>query len=216
MKVLTAKMIAESFDGSKDWSDVYVKYDGEKLYYTHPETASFDLYLPTKIEQLTYFVRFLASLCYEEQHFEGARIWFTEVGVWNELLEGIGYQILESMNTAAGQPMSFWEARGYQFRADELVKTLGVLIQPLVFGWDAYYLPFWSWGGCSEYFLQVSHDSVVRVTTRSRDFHDRAIKSLVESGIELYSAPDGKISRYISKSELPVIGKPRPGPASNS
>ncbi len=203
MKVLTAEMIAKSFEGSAKLDDNYVKYDDRHLHFTHPEAAQFTIRFPKKVEQLPYFVRSLALLGYEQIHFRGAKIWFTDAGIWDEFLEGIGYQILESMNTAAGQPMSFWEARGYDFRADELVKTLGVLIQPMIFGWDAYYLP----SGCSEYFLKISHHSCVDVHTKSKDFHDKAIKELVASEEDFYVHPDKTISRYFSLSELMAMGK---------
>jgi hypothetical protein len=215
MKVLTAEMVTKSLDWCKDLGDVYVKYDGKRLYYTHPETASFDVAFPKSVDQLPDFVRGLAALCSEEKHFDGAKIWFTDAGIWDEFVEGIGYQILESINTAAGQPMSFWEARGYHFRADQLHKALGVLIQPMVFGWDAYYLPLWSWGGCSEYFLHVSHDHYVSVTTRSKDFHDRAIKTLAEQDLDFVLDRNGRISRYLTKDEFLAISKRGPDIASN-
>ncbi len=207
MKVLTAEMIAKSFEGSAKLDDNYVKYDDRRLHYTHPEAAQFTIFFPKKVEQLPYFVRRLGLLGYEQIHFGGAKIWFTDTGIWDEFLEGIGYQILESVNTAAGQPLSFEKARGYDFRADELVKALGVFIQPMVFGWDAYYLPSWTWGGCSEYFLQISHHACVDVHTKSKDFHDKAIKELVASELDFYVHPDKSISRYFSLSELMAMGK---------
>jgi hypothetical protein len=208
MRVLTQEMVDSSLKWYNECDDEYVKHLGGRLQYTHPEAASFTLALPPKIEQLPYFVRLLGTLCYEEGHFRGAMIWFTDTGIWDEFLEGIGYQILESMNTAAGQPMSFGAARGYRFRADELVKSLGMLMQPMIFGWDAYYLPMWNWGGCSEYFLEVSHHSCVDVHTKSKHFHDKAIESLANGQWDFYSHPDGKISRYINKSELLEMRKP--------
>ncbi len=209
MKVLTAKMVTESLDWYKDKGDDYVKYDGKHLHYTHPEAARFTVDFPEKIERLPFLAHCLSTLGYDVRHFGGAEIWFTDTGIWDMYLEGIGYQILEAINTAAGQPMSFGEACGYDFRADELVKTLGVLIQPMVFGWDAYYLP----RGCSEYFLQVSHHSCVDVHTRTKQFHDEAIKELVGCEFDLLASRDQMISRYLSKSDLSALGKSEPDPS---
>ena len=44
-----------------------------------------------------------------------------------------------------------------------------MLMQPMVFGFDAYYLPKWSYG-TGQFFLYVSHDSFVSVVTRTREF----------------------------------------------
>ena len=209
MKVLTAKMVTESLDWYKNTGDDYVKYDGKHLHYIHPEAAQFTVDIPDEVERLPFFAKCLATLAYEEKHFLGAKIWVTDAGIWDEYLEGIGYQILEAINIAEGQTMSFWEARGYDFRADELVKTLGVLIQPMVFGWDAYYLP----RGCSEYFLQVSHHSCVDVHTRTKQFHDKAIKQLVACKFDLLVGRDQMVSRYLSKSDLTALGKSEPDPS---
>lgn len=203
MEVLTAEMIAKSFEGSAKLDDTYVKYDDGRLHYTHPEAAQFTIRFPKSVEQLPYFVHRISLLGYGQQYFMGAQIWFTDTGIWNEFQEGIGYQILESVNTAAGQPMSFCKAVGYDFRADELVKALGVLIQPMVFGWDAYYLP----RGYYEYFLQISHHACVDVHTMSKDFHDKVIKELVASKLDFYVHPDKSISRYFSLPELLAMGQ---------
>lgn len=203
MMVLTAEMIAKSFEGSAKLGDDYVKYDDDRLHYTHPEAAQFTIRFPKRVEQLPYYVHHLGLLGYEQQYFMGAKIWFTDTGIWNEFQEGIGYQILESVNTAAGQPMSFCKAVGYDFRADELVKALGVLMQPMIFGWDAYYLP----RVYDDYFLQISHHACVDVHTKSKDFHDKVVKNLVAARLDFYVHPDKSISRYLSVSELMAMGK---------
>jgi hypothetical protein len=70
--------------------------------------------------------------------------------------EGIGYSIVEKLNTAACQPKSFEVSPGHRFRADELAEAIGMLFQPLIFAWDSYYLPIWSYG-TGDFFLRVSH-----------------------------------------------------------
>lgn len=211
MKVLTREMLAESLEWYNTMGDESVKFDGRGLYYKHPEAATITLALPNQVERLPFFVHRLGLVCCEQIHFPGATIWFTDVGIRNVFEEGIGYQILESINTAAGQPMSFCNTRGYHFRADELVKTLGMLIQPMIFGWDAYYLP-----NRSGYFLMVSHHSCVEVHTMTRQFHDAALKELVAAEFDFLTGRDGMISRYVSKSELLGSGKSDPGPSTTS
>ncbi len=216
MKVLTREMLAESLEWYNKMGEDYVKIDGDRLCYSHPEAAQFTVMLPDRIEQLPFFVRNLGLLGYEQVHYAGATIWLTDVGIWDEFLEGIGYQILESMNYGVGQPLSFCNTKGYSFRADELVKALGLLIQPMVFGWDAYYLPRWNWGGCSEYFLKVSHHSCVDVHTKTKQFHDVAIRELAAAKFQLYAGPDGRMSRYITKSDLQTLGESNPDSSTTS
>lgn len=156
-----------------------VQFDGQGLFYTHAEANCLDLEYPPKLERLPFFARFLATLGYDPNDFEGASLWFTTWGVWNSKDEAVGYQIVEAMNRAAGQPQSFEVAPGHVFRADELDDAVGMLIQPMVFGWDAYYLPQWSFG-FEEFFLHVSHDSFVTVVTRTTAFYEKAFRILEE------------------------------------
>ena len=61
--------------------------------------------------------------------------------MWNLTDEAIGYRIVESMHRAAGQTQSFEAGPGHQYRADELSDSVGMLMQPMIFGWDGYYMP---------------------------------------------------------------------------
>ena len=135
---------------------------------------------------LPFFARFLATVGYEPRDFEGGLLWFTGWGVWNSTEEAVGYRIVEAMHRAAGQPQSFEAAPGHAFRADELPDAVGLLLQPMIFGWDAYYLPRWSYG-THQFFLHVSHDSFVTVATRTKEFHDRVFSLLTE--LDLHPKP---------------------------
>jgi len=189
LKVLTATEVGEWFSWSARFPDLgsdYVHCDGKSLFFTHPEANCIDLEYPPKLERLPFFARFLATVGCEEIHFEGALIWFTEWGVWNSRDEAIGYRVVEAMHSAAGQPKSFEGVPGHLFRADELCDTVGMLLQPMIFGWDAYYFPRWSYG-THQFFLHVSHDSFVSGVTRTKEFYDRVFGLLKE--LELGPSP---------------------------
>jgi hypothetical protein len=104
-------------------------------------------------------------------------LWFTGWGVWNYSDEGIGYRIVEAIHRAAGQQKSFEDAPGHHFRGDELNEATGLLLQPMVFGWDANYVPQWSYGP-EQFFLHVSHDSFVTVVTRTKEYYDKVFEIL--------------------------------------
>jgi hypothetical protein len=63
--------------------------------------------------------------------------------------------------------------------ADELNEAVGMLLQPMIFSWDAFYLPQWSWG-FDEFFLHISHDSYVVLVTRTKAFYDKVFAELAE------------------------------------
>jgi hypothetical protein len=197
MKVLSSDEVAACFRVFENLgveSD-YVHADKEGLFYSHPEAACIDLEYPPKLEQLPFFAHCVATIGYEEQHFDGALVWLASWGVWNSLHEGIGYRIVERMNAGAGQPKSFEVAPGHQFRADELRDAIGMLLQPMIFAWDSYYLPTWSYG-TGEFFLHVSHDSFVSVVTRTKAFHDRIFKQLEDLDLNPKPASDMQVNRF--------------------
>jgi hypothetical protein len=179
MEVLTNPQVKEWLDriSSLPKHEERLNVDEAGPFFAYAEASCIHLDYPTKVERLPFFARNLASVGYEECHFRGALVWITEWNVWNALEEVIGYRVVESLNRASGQPCAFEVGTGHAFRADELVETVGLLLQPMVYGWDAYYLPQWAYG-LDEFFLHVSHDSYVTVITRTREFHDRVFSHL--------------------------------------
>lgn len=153
-----------------------------EFFFSYPEASSINLQYPAKLEQLPFFARLLATLGYEEIHFEGALLWITESGVWQQREESIGYRLVENLSRAAGQGTSFEAASAYRFRGDELVEAIGMMMQPMIFSWDAYFVPQYSYG-VEECFLKISHDSYIRVETRTREFYDRVLKDLQKAGL---------------------------------
>jgi hypothetical protein len=157
------------------------------VFFTHPEAKCIDIEYPSKLEQMPFFARSLATIGYEDKDFEGALLWFTQWEVWNPSDEGIGYRIIEAINKGSGQPISFEAGPGHEFRADQLQEAVGMLLQPMVFGWDAIYLPRWSYGGHSQFFVHVSHDSFVSVVTLTSEFHDKVFGQLKK--LEFHAKP---------------------------
>lgn len=194
MLVLSSEEIRDWFANYSGGTD-YVHGDDEGLFFSHPEAGCIDIEYPAKLERLPFVARFLATVGYESESFEGALLWFKEWGVWNRSDESIGYRLVEAMNQAAGQPRAFEAAPGHLFRTDELADLTAMLLQPMVFGWDAYYLPRWSFG-TDEFFLFVSHDSFISVVTRTKHFYDKAF-GLLQS-VDLHPQPghDLQIRRF--------------------
>ena len=203
MKILTAAEVAESFSWSAKLGSEYANCDGKGLFFTDPEANCIDLEYPPKLERLPFFARFLATVGYEARDFEGGLLWFTDWGVWSSTEEAVGYRIVEGMHRAAGQPKSFEAAPGHAFRADELQDAIGMLLQPMVFGWDAYYLPHWSYG-THQFFLHVSHDSFVTVATRTREFHDRIFSLLAELDLHPKPGHELRMQRFCRIPSPPV------------
>lgn len=201
MQVLSAGEVAERlkvFENIGNKSD-YVHADKDELFFTHPEAACIDVEYPTKLERLPFFAHCVATIGYEDRDFDGALIWLTNWGVWPLFDEGVGYRIVERMNLAAGQPKSFEVGPGHRFRADELPDAIGMLLQPMIFAWDCYYLPTWSYGA-GEFFLHVSHDSFVSVVTRTKAFYDKIFQQLENLSLNPKPGNDTQTNRFCRRS----------------
>jgi hypothetical protein len=208
VKVLTAAEVVESFSWSAKLGSEYAHCDGEGLFFTDPEANCIHLDYPPKLERLPFFARLLATLGYEAGDFEGAWLWLREWGVWNSADEAVGYRIVEAMHRAAGQPKSFEVGPGHLFRGDELSEAIGTLLQPMVFGWDAYYLPRWSYG-THQFFLHVSHDSYVSVVTRTKEFYDRVFGLLTELNLNPKPGHELQARRFCRVPSPPLDGSAR-------
>jgi len=198
VQVLSAAEVLESFAWHAKFPDRGTEYAhcaDNGLFFTHPEANCIDIEYPPKLERMLFLARFLATIGYESRDFEGALLWFNQWGVWNRSDEGVGYRIIEAMNMAVGQPKAFEAAPGHLFRADELHDAIGMLLQPMVFGWDASYLPRWSYG-TDEFFLHVSHDSFVSVVTRTREFYDKAFGLLESLDLHPKAGHDLRVRRF--------------------
>jgi hypothetical protein len=202
LRALSKSEINESFAAWARLGNDYVQCDERGLFFVHPEAKCLDLEYPAKLERLPFLARLLGTLGYDDADFEGALIWFTDWGVWNARDEAPGYRVIEAMNAAVGQPISFEAAPGHSFRGDELTNAVAMLLQPMIFGWDAYYFPRWSFG-VGEFFLYVSHDSYVSVVTRTTAFYEKAFAILRELDLHPKEGHELRRNRFCRASSVP-------------
>ncbi|HEX3322724.1 MAG TPA: hypothetical protein VHR84_18605 [Terriglobales bacterium] len=152
--------------------DVLSRYEGlvctnNTLDFSDPEAQSLTLHLKDlSSQQLLRLARFSAHLYNDERHFAGASLWITQWGVWNEQEESIPRKAIERMRQGFGENRSLETAPGHFFRSDEFVESIAFLLQPMLAGWDAFFIPQWP-KDTLEYFLFVSHDSVLEIRTRT-------------------------------------------------
>jgi hypothetical protein len=177
LQVLTGAELNDWFAKSARKDTETLQYDADGPFFTHSEANCLHVEYPQKLERLPFLARTLATITYEPRDFAGALLWFTDWGVWNSLEESIGYRVVETIHSAAGQQKSFEAGPAHHFRGDELNEAIGLLLQPMVFSWDAYYVPSWSYGP-DQFFLHVSHDSFVTVVSRTKEYYDKTFDLL--------------------------------------
>jgi hypothetical protein len=149
-----------------------------RLRFDHPDAKAIcaDLRLQEP-HQLVHLARLVAHLTYEEIHFHSASLWITQWGVWNDHDEAVALKTIERFRQGYGENRSLQRAPGHFFRHDEFVESVACLLQPMLVGWDAYYIPQWSWGPL-DYFVFVSHDCFLHIETRTAEMYEKAIDLL--------------------------------------
>jgi hypothetical protein len=195
MLVLSEAEIQEWFGRTSTLGPEYVHCDTNGLLYVHPEANCIDIEYPQKLERLPFFARYLATIGYDDRDFRGVLIWVANWGVWNPQDEGLGCRIIEALNRSAGQQQSFEAAPGHLYRTDELVEATGMLMQPMVFSWDAFYAPIWSYGH-GQFFLYVSHDSYVCLVTLTKEFYEKAFGLLKNLDLNPQPGREAQVRRF--------------------
>jgi hypothetical protein len=136
--------------------------------------------IPLRVQephQLVYLARFVAHLSYDELHFRSARLWISAWSIWDPLTEAIALKAFEQFRRSYGENRSLESASGIYFRHDEFIESVCCLLQPILVGWDAYYVPTWAWGTL-DYFVFISHDGFIDIMVRTQEMHDRAMNVL--------------------------------------
>jgi hypothetical protein len=155
-----------------------LRCEGRQLWFGEPQAASVRINLRVKEpHQLVHLARLVAHLGYEEADFSHAHLWLTTWGVWDNQTEAIGFKVFEQMRRSYGENRSTEAAPGTYFRHDEFTTSVSCLLQPMLIGWDAYYIPTWAYGYL-DYFIAVSHDGFVDIEVRTQEMRDKAIEIL--------------------------------------
>ena len=155
-----------------------LRYEGRRVSFVGPDAKNIRVDLRVKEpHQLVSLARSVAYLGHEEANFRGAHLWITTWGVWNPQVEAIGRKTLEQFRRGQGENRPLELAPGHIFRDDEFTEAVCCLLQPMIVGWDAYYIPRWEFGNL-DYLVAVSHDSFLDIKVRTQAMHERALRSL--------------------------------------
>lgn len=96
----------------------------------------------------------------EDVGFSGALMWFTDWGYSPPQIENCALRMLEQMRRGYGVTASIENAPGQLFRSDEIMDVHAFLAIPLLFGWDAYFMPYGT-----RYFAFVRENASVFLVT---------------------------------------------------
>lgn len=110
------------------------------LRYATPNPLGIRLNVPPEARQTVALAYSLLAV-EEDMSFSGALMYFVDWGYSPPEIENCAVKILEQMRRAYGVTASIENAPAQLFRSDEILDVHAFLAIPLLFGWDAYFMP---------------------------------------------------------------------------
>lgn len=98
----------------------------------------------------------------DEDRFEGGLLWFRDWNIGSETVQRVGLNLLQRVR---GSPTDVYDLSGrpaHLLDRSQLVTAQTLLMLPMVFRWDAYYVPH-----SGRWLAFVSHEGFVQVQTQS-------------------------------------------------
>jgi hypothetical protein len=133
-------------------------------FYDHPESKCVGFEMPTFASGFAYLASIIPSLVTveEEVNWNGGAVWYQDYDVWNHQNNVQGWTMIERLRMGYGELRPFGQATVNVFHDTDLSILPAFLLAPLIYGWDAYYIPY-DRGS----FASISHDGYWTVSTET-------------------------------------------------
>lgn len=144
--------------------------------YRSAERQSFLIKLPDRLSRAVA----LGRMCFwlgGQTTFRGAAVWFRDWGIWNEMDEQTGMQILSRLRSSLGVSSPLMDSPGHIFAGEEFADARSFWTLPIIFGWDAILFP-----EGADFFVFNSHDEVIAFVSRTKEIHTRLLDDLQDWG----------------------------------
>lgn len=143
-----------------------VTVGGNRQFYPLGGSHHFSITLEEKPSDIVLLTDYLVP-SWEESPFQGGLLWITGFGIWGENSEKTGLMMLKRMLSGCGESATLAENPAQLFGAEEIYETHSFLLLPILFGWDALWIP-----ATADYVVSISHHGTASVTSRNRAVHD--------------------------------------------
>lgn len=104
---------------------------------------------------------------WEEPSFQGGLLWIKDFGIWGENSEKTGLAMLKQITSGHGEQMALGERSSFLFTAEEVYEAHSLLLLPILFGWDALWVP-----NTGDYVVSIEHHGRASVTSRNKVIDD--------------------------------------------
>jgi hypothetical protein len=133
-------------------------------FYDHAEARCIGLEFPDFPGGFAYLAGVIPSLVCEggDAPWRGGAVWYQDYDVWNHQNNVAGWTMIERIRAGYGELRPFGMATVNIFRDNDLSILPAFLLAPLIYGWDAYYIPQERGS-----FAFISHDGYWTISTET-------------------------------------------------
>jgi len=144
--------------------------------YEHPEGKCVGFEMPDSPSGYAYLASVLPSLLtdFDRDNWRGGAIIYQDFDVWNHRNNVEGWTMIERIRAGYGELRPFREATVNVFRDNDISILPAFLLAPLIYGWDAHYIPL-DRGS----FASISHDGYWCITTETEADYSKLQEKLL-------------------------------------
>jgi hypothetical protein len=146
-------------------------------FYDHPEAKCTGFELPDNPSGLAYLAGLIPALMtnYESTNWTGGAVWYQDYDVWNHKNNVEGWTMIERIRAGYGELRPFSSATVNIFRDADSTILPAFLLAPLVYGWDAHYIPEERGS-----FAFISHDGYWCIATETESDYLKLQESIAQ------------------------------------
>lgn len=145
------------------------------------EIQQFRVYLTAgpgyKMVSLAFTVLMGSATGDTTETFGGGLIWLQRWEIWSEDIDRVGYAFLGGLTSQPEAPLGGDISPAYEFEEGEFLTANAVLSLPLLFEWDAHFVP-----RSAQFIVFISHERHLDVFTRDQSEHQRLHSLFQDAG----------------------------------
>ena len=183
-------MIAQTSEEFENYMTTNYEYYGLRFkqnsvksspFYEHPEARWFNFKLPDYAGGFAYIAGAIPAIVSENSEFawRGGAVWYQDYDVWSQQNNVEGRTMIERIRAGYGELRPFGKATVNVFRDTDLSILPAFLLAPLIYGWDAHYIP-----QERGIFVSISHDGFWDVSTETDADSQRFESKVKQYGLE--------------------------------
>jgi hypothetical protein len=145
-------------------------------FHDHDEAKCIGFELPSSASGFAYLAGLIPALVCEdyESAWRGGAVWYQDYDVWNHQNNVHGWTMIERIRAGYGELRPFAEATVNVFRDTDLSILPSFLLAPLIYGWNAYYIPQERGS-----FASINHDGYWTISTETEADYVRLQEKLL-------------------------------------